>query len=153
MHESFFCFFHLLRDTVGKNTKIALRCQICLSPRLEAHTEDSLSQRSRTDSSSHRSDSRRQYPRKQNKKNVFIENRSATLFGGHNKIPIFAVLKETLIMFEAPIKNFSRDKAFPNWELKAVFFDINGVLYDSMTTRSEERRVGKECRSRWSPYH
>ena len=20
-------------------------------------------------------------------------------------------------------------------------------------TRSEERRVGKECRSRWSPYH
>ena len=24
-----------------------------------------------------------------------------------------------------------------------------GVSY----TRSEERRVGKECRSRWSPYH
>src|SRR2546430_7993781 len=23
----------------------------------------------------------------------------------------------------------------------------------AMTTRSEERRVGKECRSRWSPYH
>src|SRR3989442_13776779 len=22
-----------------------------------------------------------------------------------------------------------------------------------MTLRSEERRVGKECRSRWSPYH
>ena len=22
-----------------------------------------------------------------------------------------------------------------------------------VTTRSEERRVGKECRSRWSPYH
>ena len=22
-----------------------------------------------------------------------------------------------------------------------------------MTMRSEERRVGKECRSRWSPYH
>ena len=21
------------------------------------------------------------------------------------------------------------------------------------TVRSEERRVGKECRSRWSPYH
>ena len=27
--------------------------------------------------------------------------------------------------------------------------------YDAMGTgnRSEERRVGKECRSRWSPYH
>ena len=24
---------------------------------------------------------------------------------------------------------------------------------NSDTTRSEERRVGKECRSRWSPYH
>src|SRR2546425_12200828 len=24
---------------------------------------------------------------------------------------------------------------------------------DIATTRSEERRVGKECRSRWSPYH
>ena len=23
----------------------------------------------------------------------------------------------------------------------------------SITVRSEERRVGKECRSRWSPYH
>ena len=23
----------------------------------------------------------------------------------------------------------------------------------SMKVRSEERRVGKECRSRWSPYH
>ena len=26
-------------------------------------------------------------------------------------------------------------------------------LGDAVTTRSEERRVGKECRSRWSPYH
>ena len=24
---------------------------------------------------------------------------------------------------------------------------------ESLLTRSEERRVGKECRSRWSPYH
>ena len=27
-----------------------------------------------------------------------------------------------------------------------------GVVLSSLT-RSEERRVGKECRSRWSPYH
>ena len=25
--------------------------------------------------------------------------------------------------------------------------------FESPYTRSEERRVGKECRSRWSPYH
>ena len=28
--------------------------------------------------------------------------------------------------------------------------DREGRVFD---TRSEERRVGKECRSRWSPYH
>ena len=26
------------------------------------------------------------------------------------------------------------------------------IIFDSRP-RSEERRVGKECRSRWSPYH
>ena len=26
-------------------------------------------------------------------------------------------------------------------------------LIDAGSERSEERRVGKECRSRWSPYH
>src|SRR3989454_12264980 len=26
-------------------------------------------------------------------------------------------------------------------------------MYRSLGERSEERRVGKECRSRWSPYH
>ena len=26
-------------------------------------------------------------------------------------------------------------------------------LTESLSVRSEERRVGKECRSRWSPYH
>ena len=26
-------------------------------------------------------------------------------------------------------------------------------LFDDQPTGSEERRVGKECRSRWSPYH
>src|SRR5690242_21811644 len=31
--------------------------------------------------------------------------------------------------------------------------DILGELLDAHTTRSEERRVGKEGRSRWSPYH
>src|SRR5574337_946641 len=29
---------------------------------------------------------------------------------------------------------------------------LGGVFY-SVRVRSEERRVGKECRSRWSPYH
>src|SRR3712207_8666199 len=34
--------------------------------------------------------------------------------------------------------------------------DVAGMgadLFESYVGRSEERRVGKECRSRWSPYH
>ena len=60
--------------------------------------------------------------------------------------------------------------------IKAVIFDMDGTLIDTekyyrifwpkalahfgyemsdeqALSRSEERRVGKECRSRWSPYH
>ena len=29
----------------------------------------------------------------------------------------------------------------------------SGGKYSELFARSEERRVGKECRSRWSPYH
>ena len=38
----------------------------------------------------------------------------------------------------------------------AKLYNLNlifGVLYALLGVRSEERRVGKECRSRWSPYH
>ena len=32
--------------------------------------------------------------------------------------------------------------------------ELTGNLYSEESEwRSEERRVGKECRSRWSPYH
>src|SRR2546422_8750537 len=32
-------------------------------------------------------------------------------------------------------------------------FAVRPVLVEHLEHRSEERRVGKECRSRWSPYH
>ena len=31
--------------------------------------------------------------------------------------------------------------------------DMHPAFYGQERIRSEERRVGKECRSRWSPYH
>ena len=31
--------------------------------------------------------------------------------------------------------------------------DFHNYIYGGEAERSEERRVGKECRSRWSPYH
>ena len=35
-------------------------------------------------------------------------------------------------------------------EVVASVMQMDGY---NLLTRSEERRVGKECRSRWSPYH
>ena len=33
------------------------------------------------------------------------------------------------------------------------FVILEGEARSNLAERSEERRVGKECRSRWSPYH
>ena len=53
-------------------------------------------------------------------------------------------------------------KAFDIQAKKERIEEIEGIMeeqgfWDNLTRsqeiRSEERRVGKECRSRWSPYH
>src|ERR1039457_5556272 len=58
-------------------------------------------------------------------------------------------------------------EGFPEFLRRAVFsdilavvsyspagqFDLDGHAHNCRCHRSEERRVGKECRSRWSPYH
>ena len=41
-------------------------------------------------------------------------------------------------------------KQYPNVDISKVTFTTN---MEGFSFRSEERRVGKECRSRWSPYH
>ena len=43
----------------------------------------------------------------------------------------------------------STDESSGDWENDT--FNKSGSF--ASNTRSEERRVGKECRSRWSPYH
>ena len=44
-----------------------------------------------------------------------------------------------------------------NREVLSKLFDGGGGIFELFNlfsrSRSEERRVGKECRSRWSPYH
>ena len=39
---------------------------------------------------------------------------------------------------------------YPYTNFYRIFINTGSL---PVTTRSEERRVGKECRSRWSPYH
>src|SRR5256885_17039610 len=49
------------------------------------------------------------------------------------------------------------DRRFKGWvsarTALASSLNVPAVRTLVMVTRSEERRVGKECRSRWSPYH
>ena len=50
------------------------------------------------------------------------------------------------LAFVMDIKNVRRGRI-------REYADKYGCEYHEGEKRSEERRVGKECRSRWSPYH
>ena len=58
------------------------------------------------------------------------------------------------------IQELSNDKSVPKYATHLVYMtsannpkEIEHKIIYSILNRSEERRVGKECRSRWSPYH
>jgi len=48
---------------------------------------------------------------------------------------------------EVTVMTTQYDRSLPRDEM------MDGVRVIRVPVRSEERRVGKECRSRWSPYH
>ena len=52
-------------------------------------------------------------------------------------------------------KTFPGVKALDNVNLQVEEGEIHALVGENGAgkSRSEERRVGKECRSRWSPYH
>src|ERR1035438_6722518 len=67
------------------------------------------------------------------------------------------LMKSTLILLALGAAGLCWGQAPPDCKPNALnipeakypcIFPDNRVMY-----RSEERRVGKECRSRWSPYH
>src|SRR2546430_12290505 len=55
----------------------------------------------------------------------------------------------------AGLKNHREVELYTYPGCDPAFARLGGEHYDAeaAATRSEERRVGKECRSRWSPYH
>ena len=69
-----------------------------------------------------------------------------------------AIMAADLLNYD-PELNFLINSGIPGVHSEIVGKKtVNGREYDVVrgikpTTRSEERRVGKECRSRWSPYH
>ena len=58
-------------------------------------------------------------------------------------------MKTIIDLFEESVDKYSQNTFL--WEKKTTKFEP--VTFEETRKRSEERRVGKECRSRWSPYH
>src|SRR5688572_33498809 len=97
-----------------------------------------------------------------------LRNIKQLTFGGENAEAYFSADGKQLI-FQATREGHGCDQIYTmNVDGSNVKMISNGegrttcsyfypgnkrVLYSSTHLRSEERRVGKECRSRWSPYH
>src|SRR2546427_12470263 len=60
-------------------------------------------------------------------------------------VGIYAIIEK--VIFEPS------EQAPERIQIWGAFAVVEGGLARPGATRSEERRVGKECRSRWSPYH
>jgi len=72
-----------------------------------------------------------------------------------NKDPMSDNLKENSPDSSTTRDNISDDGS-NGWRkgyIQGNTFSNKEVKYRIINGRSEERRVGKECRSRWSPYH
>src|SRR5437588_3823956 len=54
-------------------------------------------------------------------------------------------------LFELAI--YRRQVSEGDISMDKLFFEVAESFDLTYAERSEERRVGKECRSRWSPYH
>jgi len=52
-----------------------------------------------------------------------------------------------------PLHVVLKDVPIGAWTVAMVFDALEMINNRHEFARSEERRVGKECRSRWSPYH
>ena len=90
----------------------------------------------------------------------------ATLLAQKNHVTAVDVIPEKVEKINkkiSPIQDEYIEKYLAEKELdltatldgKAAYKDADFVVIAAPTNydRSEERRVGKECRSRWSPYH
>ena len=61
-----------------------------------------------------------------------------------------------LVSTDGALSGVDIERGVVTWEkpeLGGLPVDSVRIVEGSLLVRSEERRVGKECRSRWSPYH
>ena len=65
---------------------------------------------------------------------------------GYNNVDIAAAQRAGIAVVRVPAYS-------PHAVVEYAVTLMLSLNHKIQTTRSEERRVGKECRSRWSPYH
>ena len=70
-----------------------------------------------------------------------------------NSLLFIMILVSLEIIRELPITLILRPFNFETFATTAYISASEDLLEAAAVPRSEERRVGKECRSRWSPYH
>src|ERR1022692_3825373 len=82
--------------------------------------------------------------------------------GNPTKQRVLELLAEFFCLRTKDAAGLLRDRAITDSDARSVrrtlsILHRDGFLYRALHLdsghRSEERRVGKECRSRWSPYH
>ena len=96
-------------------------------------------------------------------KGLFTEEIEAALRAGqidcavHSLKDVPSALPEGLVIAATPEREDVRDAfvslAYARFEDLPPGARLGTASLRRQTQRSEERRVGKECRSRWSPYH
>src|SRR5574340_2460 len=87
-------------------------------------------------------------------------DRAADKYFGSNRRPTIAETvayyrekKIGLVMFTVDAESQLGRRRIPNEEVCEAAQKNADIMIAFASIRSEERRVGKECRSRWSPYH
>ena len=71
----------------------------------------------------------------------------------HPELAIFLTLFAGFWLGRLKIGKFSLGTVTSVLLVGVLVGQLNITVDGPMKARSEERRVGKECRSRWSPYH
>ena len=96
---------------------------------------------------------------------IWVTGKNGRKFNQEEKIGAIGLRLKNWVTYHGLSFNISPDmnnykfinacglKNFKNTSLHELGIKMNENEFDKNFSRSEERRVGKECRSRWSPYH
>src|SRR3712207_1609815 len=93
---------------------------------------------------------------------MIYEGKAKKVFKTDDENKVIIYYKDDATAFNGVKKGQIQDKGVMNNSITSILFELlesRGIhthfekKLSEREQRSEERRVGKECRSRWSPYH